>query len=93
MKTLVQYIKEAMLRPEDLFIQSIKDAKLSKDNISSMLMNMDMKTVQKISDKLKEEYSDEYFAYEPSKDSFLKQSERESIIDKMSDFCLKFVVQ
>lgn len=90
MKSLVEYINEA-LRPEELFISILKDNKFTKEQIVGMLMNMDMKTIKSVSDKLKTEYSDDYFAYEPNKDEFLKNTEKENICSKISDFLLKTI--
>lgn len=90
MKGLSQYIIES-LRPEELFITTIKGNKFSKDQLVSMLDNMDMKTLSKVSDRFKTEYNDDYFPYEPSRDVFLKQQNRSDIINKISDFILKYV--
>lgn len=90
MKSLVQYIEES-LKAEEMFITAIKDNKFTKEQIVSMLTNMDIKDIKKISDKFKQDYEDDYFAYEPSKDDFLKNNEKEKIAGKMADFCLKFI--
>lgn len=90
MKSLTQFINEA-LRAEEMFLTALKDNKFTKEQIVNMLSNIDLKDIKKISDKLKDEYSDEYFAYEPAKDDFLKSSEKENIISKISDFCLKYI--
>ena len=71
MKSLVQYIEES-LKAEEMFITAIKDNKFTKEQIVNMLTNMDIKDIKKISDKFKQDYEDDYFAYEPSKDDFLK---------------------
>ena len=88
MKSLQEYINES-LKAEEMFLTALKDNKFTKEQLVNMLSNMDLKDIKKISDKLKDEYSDEYFAYEPSKDDFLKSSEKDNIISKIADFCLK----
>ena len=90
MKSLSQYIIES-LNAEELFITTIKGNKFSKDQLISMLNNMDMKTLNKVSDKFKTEYNDNYFPYEPARDAFLKPSNKADIINKISDFILKYV--
>lgn len=90
MKTLKQYINES-LRGEELFLSTLKDNKFTKEQLVGMLMNMDMKTIKSVSDKLKKEYDDSYFAYEPNKDDFLKTLNKESICNKISDFILKTI--
>ena len=90
MKTLKQYINES-LRGEELFLSTLKDNKFTKEQLVGMLMNMDMKTIKSVSDKLKQEYDDSYFAYESNKDDFLKTSNKESICNKISDFILKTI--
>ena len=92
MKTLKQYINES-LRGEELFLSTLKDNKFTKEQLVGMLMNMDMNTIKSVSDKLKQEYDDSYFAYEPNKDDFLKTSNKESICNKISDFILKTICQ
>ena len=90
MKDLVTYIYEA-LHPEEMFLTAIKDNKFTKEQIVNMLSNMEMKDIKKISDKLKSDYEDDYFAYEPSKDEFLKNNEKEKLAGKIADFLLKFI--
>ena len=90
MKDIRQFINEA-LRSEEMFLTAIKDNKFTKEQLVNMLMNMDMKAIKNISDRLKNDYSDEYFIYEPSKDDFLKNSEKENICSKMSDFFFIYV--
>jgi hypothetical protein len=90
MKGLSQYIIES-LKPEELFVATIKGNKFSKEQLINMLNNMDMKTLNKVSDNFKTEYNDNYFPYEPGRDEFLKQSNKPDIINKISDFILKYV--
>lgn len=94
MKDIIQFINEELnesLRSEDMFITAIKYNKFTKEQLVNMLMNMDMKVIKDISNRLKNLYSDDYFIYEPSKDDFLKNSEKENICGKISDFLLKYV--
>ena len=90
MKTLNQYIDEA-LHPEEMFLTAITNNKFTQEQILNMLLNMDMKDIKKLSDSLKTKYSNEYFSYEPSKDEFLKKSDKEKICNKISNFLLNFV--
>lgn len=89
MKKLSQYISEA-LRPEEMLLTAVKGNKLSKEQIVGMLSNLPVKDLQRLSARLKNEYS-EYFAYEPPKDSFLKQQTKDTAIGNIADFIVKFV--
>lgn len=90
MKSLNIYIKEA-LKADELLMTAIKGNKFTKDQLMSMLGNMSMQDIKKFSDNIKKEYSDEYFAYEPNKDDFLKASEKNNICSKIADFLMKNV--
>ena len=84
MKTLVETVLEGMNAAEAI-LMSIKTDGLKADQMINILCQNDMKTLQAISGILKAKYKDEYFPYEPTKDDFLKDTNKEKVAGQIVD--------
>ena len=91
MKTLESYIIELneQLNAAEAILNSIKTDGLKREQMIDILAANDMKTIKAVSDILKAKHRENYFPYEPQKDDFLKDSEKESICGQIIDAIMK----
>ena len=75
MKSLTQYIYEALTAPEAI-LQSIKTDSLTREQRIAILIKNDKKLIQNVSDILKQKHKDDYFPYEPQKDDYIKDIDK-----------------
>ena len=88
MKELNIYIKEAF-NAEEMFLVAVRSGQMTKEQVKSMLSDIDMKALRRLSGRLKKDYGDIYFAYEPAKDNFLLSSKKDDICDRIAEFVVK----
>lgn len=91
MKNLNEYIIELneQMSAAEAILGSIKVDGLKREQMIDILAANDMKTIKAISDILKAKHKENYFPYEPQKDDFLKESEKEKICGQIVDAVMK----
>lgn len=92
MKAIKDYINESKGRSIGEFMTTIlKGVKTPKETIADYLNNFEMKDLQEMSKYISETDSANYVAYQPSDDEFLKDSNKEQVIDKISQYLFKYI--
>lgn len=91
MKSLTQFIYEVSMKEDEMLLSMIEGNSFTKSQLTDMLSNLDLNVIKKISDKLASKYADEYFPYEPSKDMFISNTNKDKIVSNISDFLIKYV--
>lgn len=91
MKNLETYIIELneQLNAAEAILNSVKTDGLKREQMIDILANNDMKIIKAVSDILKAKHKENYFPYEPQKDDFLKDSEKERICGQIVDAIMK----
>lgn len=74
----------------ETFLNIIEGSKLNKDNIISMLSKMEMEILKDLNTYLKDDKN--YFPYESNNDDFLNKDNKQQIVQKISDYLLKFKI-
>ena len=85
MKNLYDFVNEA-LKPEETFLTAVKNTKLNKEQLREMVTGLKQDGVKRLSNYLKQNYSSEYIAYEPTPDLFLKDYDK--AVDNITSFIL-----
>lgn len=75
----------------ETFINILEGSNLFKDNIERMLYKLDMTILKSINDYLKDRK--EFLPYETNADEFLNNTNKDSIINKLVEFMIKFIVK
>lgn len=75
----------------ETFINILEGSNLFKDNIERMLSKLDMTILKSINDYLKDRK--EFLPYETNADEFLNNINKDSIINKLVEFMIKFIVK
>lgn len=75
----------------ETFINILEGSNLFKDNIERMLSKLDMTILKSINDYLKDRK--EFLPYETNADEFLNNTNKDSIINKLVEFMIKFIVK
>jgi hypothetical protein len=75
----------------ETFINILEGSNLFKDNIERMLSKLDMTMLKSINDYLKDRK--EFLPYETNADEFLNNTNKDSIINKLVEFMIKFIVK
>ena len=98
MKHIDTYINEFLISPKGItfFCEQVtnmlKGTKLTKDQISLMFDKLELKTLKSLSDFLAENDMSRFVSYQPSDDEFLREENKDSIISKISDYFIKYII-
>lgn len=98
MKSLNSFINESLSNKQkvligQLFSTMFKDTKLSKDQISSILQNLDQEMILEISKYFSNKESKDYLSYDPGEDMFLNFNDnKDRIISQISEYISKYKI-
>lgn len=73
-------------------IKMFKGTKLSKELLYDMLSTFDLKDIKDLSDILYDNDNSNFISYQPSNDEFINDSNKEKIINQISDYLIKYVI-
>lgn len=94
MKDICKYINESSVtqtKQAELIAKMLYGSELSKESYSKMLSNLDIKELKGISDNFAETDNANYIAYQPTDDEFISNSNKDSIVSKMSEYIKKHI--
>ena len=92
MKTIKDYINESKDNSIGLFMMTVlKGVKTPKETIAEYLNNFGMKDLKEMSQYIAQKDSSNYVAYQPSDDEFINDSNKEQVIDKISQYLFKYI--
>lgn len=98
MQSLEFFINESLSNKQkeligQLFSSIFKDTKITKDQFIIILNNLDKEIVLEISKYFSKYESNDYLAYEPNEDMFLKYEEnKEHIVSQIAEYINKFKI-
>lgn len=96
MKHLKEYIVESDASKKEFFaetfLKSFENSSLLKEAIIRMFDNLDMDVIRSVSDYILKIDAKNYTDMMPSDDYFIGYSHRQEIIDTISEYILKFIV-
>ena len=96
MKSLNVFINESLSNKQkeligQLFSSMFKGSKVTKDQLVSILSNLDKDIVLEISKYFSNNESQDYLSYDPGEDTFLKyEDNKNKIVDQISEYINKF---
>jgi hypothetical protein len=95
MKELNEYINEALSTSQakqcQMIMKMFENCGLTKDNFATMLSKLDMKELQSLATYISSVDNANFVAYQPKDDEFLKDSNKEQVIDKISQYLFKYI--
>ena len=75
----------------EMFAILLKGITFNTDSIQMMLNNLDLKTLQGMSEYFSKNDNSNYLSYEPNSDLFLKDENKKQITSQMSEYIVKYV--
>ena len=97
MRTITQFINESKLSDKvfcEQFSVMFKGTKLNKDTIKIILGNLNKDFIELLSNSFADTDNSNYLAYQPNDDLFINYGDnKETIIDQLSEYILKYKVQ
>lgn len=97
MRTITQFINESKLSDKvfcEQFSVMFKGTKLNKDTIKVILGNLNKDFIELLSNSFADTDNSNYLAYQPNDDLFINYDDnKETIIDQISEYILKYKVQ
>ncbi len=92
MKTIKDYINESKDNSLGLFMMTVLNGvKTPKETIAEYLNNFEMKDLKEMSQYIAQKDGSNYVAYQPSDDEFINDSNKEQVIDKISQYIFKYI--
>ena len=92
MKNLKEYITESTGKSLGSFMITIlKGVKTPKETIAEYLNNFEMKDLKEMSDYISKQDNSNYIAYQPTDDEFINDSNKQQVIDKISQYLFKYI--
>lgn len=98
MQSLLNFVNESLSTKQkelvgNLFSIMFKGTKINKDQFIIILSNLDKDILLEISKYFSKNESNDYLAYEPNEDMFLKYEEnKERIISQIAEYINKFKI-
>jgi len=98
MNSLSFFINESLSNKQkeligQMFSYMFKGSKITKDQFAIILDNLDKDIIFEISKYFSENESNDYLAYDPGEDMFLKyDSNKEQIISQISEYMNKYKI-
>lgn len=96
MKTINTYINETLTSKQsdivvDLILQMFANTKMSSDDIYNMFINVDIDIIKKIEKTIYERDPQGFIAYMANDDDYIKQDNKQHIIEMFSQYIYKKV--
>jgi hypothetical protein len=98
MQSLLNFVNESLSTKQKelvgkIFSNMFKDTKINKDQFVIILNNLDKEIVLEISKYFSNNDSNDYLAYEPNEDMFLKyEDNKERIISQIAEYINKYKI-
>lgn len=98
MQSLLNFVNESLSTKQkelvgEIFSNMFKDTKINKDQFVIILNNLDKDIVLEISKYFSKNDSNDYLAYEPNEDMFLKyEDNKERIISQIAEYINKYKI-
>jgi len=98
MQSLLNFVNESLSTKQkelvgEIFSSMFKDTKINKDQFVIILNNLDKDIVLEISKYFSKNDSNDYLAYEPNEDMFLKyEDNKERIISQIAEYINKYKI-
>ena len=98
MQSLLNFVNESLSTKQKelvgkLFSEMFKDTKINKDQFVIILNNLDKEVVLEISKYFSNNEANDYLAYEPNEDMFLKyEDNKERIVSQIAEFINKYKI-
>ena len=98
MQSLLNFVNESLSTKQKelvgkIFSEMFKNTKINKDQFVIILNNLDKDIILEISKYFSTNDSNDYLAYEPNEDMFLKyEDNKERIISQIAEFINKYKI-